>query len=74
MVSSWWEITGDRGMYNVRHSAVDPRYPPPESEIARSQRNGRGLLKEGWSIVTHEFISEKGYAGQKFRVVVESKD
>jgi len=73
MASCWWEITGDRGMYNVRHSEVDPRYPPPEPETARSQRNGRGLLKEGWSIITHEFITENGYAGQKFRVVVEAE-
>jgi formylglycine-generating enzyme required for sulfatase activity len=71
MASCWWEITADRGTYNVRHSAVDPRYPPA-ADNPRSQRSGRGLLKEGWSIGTHEFISEKAdYAGQKFRVVVE---
>jgi len=28
MASSWWEISADLGMYNVRHSAVDPHYPP----------------------------------------------
>ena len=65
MASSWWEITGDRGMYNVRHSETDPRYPPRQPEDERSQRNGRGLLKEGWSLITHEFITERGYAGQK---------
>ncbi len=69
LASSWWEITADRGMYNVRHAAVDPHYPP----TARSQRSGRGILQEHWSIATHEFITEKGgYAGQKFRVVVEA--
>jgi len=73
MVSCWWEITGERAMYNVRHTEVDPKYPPRRPETARSQRQGRGLLKPGWSIVTHEFCTEKGYAGQKFRVVVEAE-
>jgi formylglycine-generating enzyme required for sulfatase activity len=72
MASCWWEITADRGMYNVRHSAVDPHYPPG-AENARSQRSGRGILKDNWSIGTHEFITEKAdYAGQKFRVIVET--
>jgi formylglycine-generating enzyme required for sulfatase activity len=71
LASCWWEISGDKGMYNVRHGEVDPHYPPG-AETARSQRSGRGILKEGWSIGTHEFITEKAdYAGQKFRVVVE---
>ena len=70
--SCWWEITGDKGMYNVRHPETDPAYPPAKPETAHSQRNGRGLIKEGWSLVTHEFITEKGYAGQKFRIVVEA--
>jgi formylglycine-generating enzyme required for sulfatase activity len=68
MASCWWEITADRGMYNVRHSEVDPHYPPGP----RSQRSGRGIITENWSIGTHEFITEKAdYAGQKFRVIVE---
>jgi hypothetical protein len=72
MASCWWEITADKGMYNVRKSEVDPQYPPGV-ENARSQRSGRGLVKEGWSIGTHEFITEKAdYAGQKFRVIVEA--
>jgi formylglycine-generating enzyme required for sulfatase activity len=72
MASCWWEITADRGMYNVRHSEVDPQYPPvPDND--KTQRSGRGILKENWSIGTHEFITEKGYAGQKFRVVVEAE-
>jgi formylglycine-generating enzyme required for sulfatase activity len=72
MASSWWEITADRGMYNVRHSAVDPHYPPGPAG-ARTQRSGRGLITDNWSIGTHEFITEKAdYAGQKFRVVVEA--
>jgi formylglycine-generating enzyme required for sulfatase activity len=71
MASCWWEITADKGMYNVRHSEVDPRYPPA-AENARTQRSGRGIIKDNWSIGTHEFISEKAdYAGQKFRVIVE---
>jgi formylglycine-generating enzyme required for sulfatase activity len=71
MASCWWEITGDKGMYHVRRSVVDPHYPPGE-ENARSQRAGRGIVSDRWSICTHEFITEKGgYAGQKFRVVVE---
>jgi formylglycine-generating enzyme required for sulfatase activity len=71
MASCWWEITADRGMYNVRHSVVDPRYPPPATG-ARIQRSGRGLITDRWSIGTHEFITEKAdYAGQKFRVIVE---
>jgi formylglycine-generating enzyme required for sulfatase activity len=71
MASCWWEISADKGIYNVRHSEVDPQYPPGV-ENARSQRSGRGILKENWSIGTHEFISEKAdYAGQKFRVIVE---
>jgi formylglycine-generating enzyme required for sulfatase activity len=71
MASCWWEISGDKGMYNVRHSEVDPRYPPGV-ENARSQRSGRGILQDHWSICTHEFITEKAdYAGQKFRVLVE---
>jgi len=74
MVSCWWEITADRGMYNVRRSEEDPRYPPRRPETDRSQRNARGLLKPGWSIVTHEFITQKGYAGQKFRIVVEAEN
>jgi hypothetical protein len=73
MASCWWEISADKGMYNVRHSAVDPHYPPG-IETARSQRSGRGIVKEGWSIGTHEFITEKpDYAGQKFRVIVEGE-
>jgi hypothetical protein len=43
-------------------------------ENARSQRAGRGVVSDRWSIGTHEFITEKaGYAGQKFRVVVEAE-
>jgi hypothetical protein len=73
MASCWWEITADKGMYNVRKSEVDPHYPPGV-ENARSQRSGRGIVKEGWSIGTHEFITEKAdYAGQKFRVIVEAE-
>jgi formylglycine-generating enzyme required for sulfatase activity len=68
MASCWWEISADRGMYNVRHSEVDPHYPPGP----KSQRSGRGIITENWSIGTHEFINEKAdYAGQKFRVIVE---
>jgi formylglycine-generating enzyme required for sulfatase activity len=71
MASCWWEITGDKGMYHVRKSVVDPRYPPGV-ENARSQRTGRGIVNDRWSICTHEFITEKAdYAGQKFRIVVE---
>jgi formylglycine-generating enzyme required for sulfatase activity len=71
MASCWWEISADRGMYNVRRKTVDPSYPP-EADNPRSQRSGRGILKTGWSIGTHEFIREKpDYAGQKFRVLVE---
>jgi formylglycine-generating enzyme required for sulfatase activity len=71
MASCWWEISADKGMYNVRHSEVDPRYPPGV-ENARSQRSGRGILQDVWSIGTHEFITEKpDYAGQKFRVIVQ---
>jgi formylglycine-generating enzyme required for sulfatase activity len=71
MASCWWEITGDKAMYHVRRSVVDPHYPPG-AENARSQRTGRGNLGGSWSIATHEFITEKGgYAGQKFRVLVE---
>jgi formylglycine-generating enzyme required for sulfatase activity len=71
MASCWWEITGDKGAYHVRKSVVDPHYPPGV-ENARSQRTGRGLLLDRWSMATHEFITEKAdYAGQKFRVVVE---
>jgi formylglycine-generating enzyme required for sulfatase activity len=72
MASCWWEITADRGMYNVRHSVVDPHYPPA-APGPRTQRSGRGLITERWSIGTHEFITEKAdYAGQKFRVVMEA--
>ena len=68
MASCWWEITADRGMYNVRKSETDPSYPPRD---VKAQRSGRGIVKEGWSIATHEFITEKGYAGQKFRIAAE---
>jgi formylglycine-generating enzyme required for sulfatase activity len=72
MASCWWEITADRGLYNVRHSEIDPHYPPASADV-RAQRSGRGLVTENWSISTHEFISEKAdYAGQKFRVLVEA--
>jgi formylglycine-generating enzyme required for sulfatase activity len=72
MASCWWEISADRGMYNVRHGVVDPRYPPP-AQGARIQRSGRGLVTDRFSIGTHEFITEKAdYAGQKFRIVVEA--
>jgi formylglycine-generating enzyme required for sulfatase activity len=71
MARCWWEISGDKAMYHVRKSVVDPHYPPGV-ENARSQRTGRGIVSDRWSIGTHEFITEKGgYAGQKFRVVVE---
>ncbi|HLW63889.1 MAG TPA: SUMF1/EgtB/PvdO family nonheme iron enzyme [Gemmataceae bacterium] len=71
MASCWWEITGDKAMYHVRKAVVDPHYPPG-AEIARSQRTGRGIVSDRWSICTHEFITEKAdYAGQKFRVLVE---
>jgi formylglycine-generating enzyme required for sulfatase activity len=71
MPSCWWEITGDKGAYHVRKSVVDPHYPPGV-ENSRSQRTGRGNLAGAWSIATHEFITEKGgYAGQKFRLLVE---
>jgi formylglycine-generating enzyme required for sulfatase activity len=72
MASCWWEITDDRGMYNVRHSEEDPRHPPA-SENAGTRRSGRGLVKDGWSIGLREFITEKpDYTGQKFRVLVEA--
>jgi len=72
MASCWWEITADRGMYNVRHSEEDPHHPPG-SENARTQRSGRGLVKPEWSIGLREFITEKAdYTGQKFRVLVEA--
>jgi formylglycine-generating enzyme required for sulfatase activity len=71
MASCWWEITADKGMYNVRHAETDPRYPPPNLD-PKTQRSGRGILKLEWSMGTHEFITEKAdYAGQKFRVLVE---
>ena len=71
MASCWWEITANKGTYNVRQAETDPHYPPGV-ENARSQRSGRGIIQETWSIGTHEFITEKAdYAGQKFRVVVE---
>ncbi len=73
MASCWWEITADKGMYNVRTSDTDPSYPPA-SDNPRIQRSGRGIIKSGWSIGTHEFILEKpDYAGQKFRVMVEGE-
>lgn len=73
MASCWWEITADRSLYNVRHDEVDPRYPPSGPDPAKVQRSGRGIVKDHWSLATHEFINEKGYAGQKFRVVVEAE-
>jgi formylglycine-generating enzyme required for sulfatase activity len=73
MASCWWEISADKGMYNVRHKDIDPHYPPGAAG-ARVQRSGRGIIKDDWSIGTHEFITEKAdYAGQKFRVVVEAE-
>jgi formylglycine-generating enzyme required for sulfatase activity len=72
MASCWWEISADKGMYNVRKSEVDPHHPPADDN-PKTQRSGRGILKENWSIGTHEFIVEKpDYAGQKFRVLVEA--
>jgi hypothetical protein len=73
MASCWWEITGDRGMYNVRHAEIDPRYPPMGTDLAKVQRSGRGIIKDNWSVGTHEFILEKGYAGQKFRIAVDEE-
>lgn len=74
MASCWWEISADKGMYNVRRSEVDPHYPP-KAETAKSQRSGRGIVTDNWSIGTHEFITEKAdYAGQKFRVIVEVEE
>ena len=70
MASCWWEITANKGTYNVRRAETDPHYPPGV-ENARSQRSGRGIIQDVWSIGTHEFITEKAdYAGQKFRVIV----
>lgn len=73
MVSCWWEISGDKGHYYPRHAEVDPRYPPPEPDTPKTVRSGRGIAQPHWSIATHEFIQEKGYAGHKFRVVVEAE-
>jgi formylglycine-generating enzyme required for sulfatase activity len=74
MASCWWEISADKGMYNVRHSEVNPHYSPGV-ETAKSQRSGRGILTDKWSIGTHEFITEKAdYAGQKFRIIVEAEE
>jgi formylglycine-generating enzyme required for sulfatase activity len=71
MASCWWEITGDKAAYHIRRSVTDPHYPPGV-ETERSQRTGRGIVNDRWSICTHEFISvREDYAGQKFRVVVE---
>jgi hypothetical protein len=73
MASCWWEITGNKGTYNVRQPETDPYYPPG-AENARSQRSGRGIIRNVWSIGTHEFITEKAdYAGRKFRVIVEAE-
>jgi hypothetical protein len=73
MASCWWEISDDKGMYNVRHDEVDPHYPP-SADNPKTQRSGRGIVKDNWSLGTHEFITEKAdYAGQKFRVVVEAE-
>jgi formylglycine-generating enzyme required for sulfatase activity len=73
MASCWWEISADKGMYNVRDSETDPHHPPAD-ENPKTQRSGRGIVKEGWSMGTHEFITEKpDYAGQKFRVIVEAE-
>jgi formylglycine-generating enzyme required for sulfatase activity len=73
MASCWWEISGNKGTYNVRVAETDPFYPPGV-ENARSQRSGRGIVTDVWSIGTHEFITEKAdYAGQKFRVLVEAE-
>jgi formylglycine-generating enzyme required for sulfatase activity len=72
MASCWWEISADKGMYNVRRGEEDPHYPPT-AETPKTQRSGRGIIKDSWSIGTHEFITEKAdYAGQKFRVLVEA--
>ena len=73
MASCWWEITDDRGMYNVRHSEVDPRHPPASEKAKIQARSGRGLVKDGWSIGLREFITEKpDDTAQKFRVLVEA--
>jgi len=73
MASCWWEISADKGMYNVRKSETDPRYLPA-GDGPKVQRSGRGIVNDQWSIGTHEFISEKAdYAGQKFRVLVEAE-
>jgi formylglycine-generating enzyme required for sulfatase activity len=73
MASCWWEITADKAAYHVRRSVTDPHYPPGV-ETGRSQRTGGGIVNDRWSICTHEFIREKeDYAGQKFRVLVESE-
>jgi formylglycine-generating enzyme required for sulfatase activity len=73
MASCWWEISDDRGMYNVRHAEEDPRHPPPTNR-PNPQRSGRGLVREGWTIGLREFITEKpDYTGQKFRILVEAE-
>src|SRR5262249_12103604 len=66
-----WDITDYKAMYHVPKSVLDPHYPPGVKN-ARSQRTGRGIVTDRWSIATHEFITEKAdYAGHKFRVLVE---
>jgi formylglycine-generating enzyme required for sulfatase activity len=71
MASCWWEITGDKAAYHVRKAVTDPHFPPGAG-TDRSQRTGRGIVNDRWSICTHEFIGEReDYAGQKFRVLVE---
>ena len=72
MASCWWEITADKGMYNVRRgeegSALSAHGRDPQDPA-----RGQGIIKDSWSISTHEFITEKAdYAGQKFRVIVEA--
>jgi len=57
----------------VRQAEVDPRYPPQNPVRGKDQGSGRGIVTDNWSIGTHEFILEKGYAGQKFRVAVEAE-
>ena len=64
MASCWWEITHDRGMYNVRHEEEDPLIRP-RPRVPGSSVVGGGVVKDGWSISLREFITEKpDYTGQ----------
>jgi formylglycine-generating enzyme required for sulfatase activity len=76
MASCWWEFVADAFRYNPRIPETDPQFlSPAEGTDQKHAHSGDGIVREGWSIATHESVPSdaKCYAGVKFRIAVEAQ-